>query len=284
MAHGVGGRAGHPRRLGQRSSPPDDQPHRGPGLPFRERAAELAVPAVVAADAVGQPRRRDAGRGDRHRRPGRPRRRRLGRSLRRGRPTVHVAFDEATALLVGDALQTLAFELVADAKGLDDSIKVQILRVLSGATGARGMAGGQAIDIHRVAQAMQQPELKEMHSLKTGALICAAAESGALLGLGLQAMQSPLYASIRAFAVDLGLAFQVLDDLLDASASTQVLGKTAGKDAQAEKPTFVKLLGLDQTQDLANRLHRSAFAHIEGLDEKAGALRDLAHALTHRQH
>ena len=205
-------------------------------------------------------------------------------ALRRGKPTVHVAYDEATALLVGDALQTLAFELVADAKGLEDSTIVQILRVLSGATGARGMAGGQAIDIHRVAQAMQQPELKEMHSLKTGALIRAAAESGALLGLGLQAMQSPLYASIRAFAVDLGLAFQVLDDLLDASASTQMLGKTAGKDAQAEKPTFVKLLGLDQTQDLANRLHRSAFAHIEGLDEKADALRDLAHALTHRQH
>ena len=204
--------------------------------------------------------------------------------LRRGKPTVHVAYDEATALLVGDALQTLAFELVADAKGLDDSTKVQILRVLSGATGARGMAGGQAIDIHRIAQAMQQPELKEMHSLKTGALICAAAQSGALLGLGSQATALPLYACIRAFAIDLGLAFQVLDDLLDASASTGVLGKTAGKDALAEKPTFVKLLGLDQTQDLANRLHRSAFAHIEGLDEKADALRDLAHALTHRQH
>ena len=205
-------------------------------------------------------------------------------ALRRGKPTVHVAFDEATALLVGDALQTLAFELVTDARGLDDSTKVQILRVLSLATGARGMAGGQAIDIHRVAQAMQQPELEEMHSLKTGALILAAAESGALLGLGFQAAESPRYASIRSFAMDLGLAFQVLDDLLDVSASTQVLGKTAGKDAQAEKPTFVKLLGIDQTQALANRLHLSAFAHIQALDEKADALRDLAHALTHRQH
>lgn len=205
-------------------------------------------------------------------------------ALRRGKPTVHVAFDEATALLVGDALQTLAFELVTNADGLDDSTKVQILRVLSLATGARGMAGGQAIDIHRVAQAMQQPELEEMHSLKTGALILAAAESGALLGLGSQAAESPRYASIRSFAMDLGLAFQVLDDLLDVSASTQVLGKTAGKDAQAEKPTFVKLLGIDQTQALANRLHLSAFAQIQALDEKADALRDLAHALTHRQH
>jgi farnesyl diphosphate synthase len=205
-------------------------------------------------------------------------------ALRRGKPTVHIAYDEPTALLVGDALQTLAFELVAEAKGLDDATKVQLLKVLSRATGARGMAGGQAIDIHRVAQAMHQPELKEMHSLKTGALILAAAESGALLGLGRQAMQSPLYEAIRAFATDLGLAFQVLDDLLDASASTQVLGKTAGKDAEAEKPTFVKLLGIDQTQELANRLHSSAFVHITGLDEKADALRDLAHALTHRQH
>ncbi len=205
-------------------------------------------------------------------------------ALRRGKPTVHIAYDEATALLVGDALQTLAFELVAEAKGVDDAVKVQLMTVLSRATGARGMAGGQAIDIHRVAQAMYQPELEEMHRLKTGALILAAAESGALLGLGRQAMHSPLYEAIRAFATDLGLAFQVLDDLLDASASTQVLGKTAGKDAEAEKPTFVKLLGIDQTQELANRLHSSAFVHITGLDEKADALRDLAHALTHRQH
>lgn len=204
--------------------------------------------------------------------------------LRRGKPTVHVAYDEATALLVGDALQTLAFELIAQAKDIGDSTKVEILRSLSRATGARGMAGGQAIDIHRVAQMLHQPELEEMHSLKTGALILAAAEIGALLGLGPSALRSSVYLSIQSFARDLGLGFQVLDDLLDVSASTQALGKTAGKDAQAEKPTFVRLLGLEETKRFADRLHQSAFSRIDGLDDRANALRDLAHALTHRQH
>ena len=204
--------------------------------------------------------------------------------LRRGKPTVHVAYDEATALLVGDALQTLAFELIAQAKDIGDSTKIEILRSLSRATGARGMAGGQAIDIHRVAQMLHQPELEEMHSLKTGALILASAEVGAFLGLGPSALRSSVYSSIQSFARDLGLGFQVLDDLLDVSASTQALGKTAGKDAQAEKPTFVKLLGLQETKNFADRLHQSAFSRIDGLDDRANALRDLAHALTHRQH
>ena len=202
--------------------------------------------------------------------------------LRRGQPTVHVAFDEPTALLVGDALQSLAFDLVSSAEGASPAVLLQIVGCLARATGADGMAGGQAIDIHMVGQALDQAALEDMHCLKTGALIRAAAEIGAWAGpLG---GDKDRWQQISRFAQDLGLAFQVRDDYLDATASTADLGKTAGKDEAAHKPTFVGLLGLAGCQRYADQLHTRALSHIEALGAEAQALRALAHQLTHRQH
>jgi farnesyl diphosphate synthase len=202
--------------------------------------------------------------------------------LRRGQPTVHVAYDEPTALLVGDALQSLAFELVAQAEGASAATLLRIVGCLAEATGANGMAGGQAIDIYMVGRAPDLPSLEKMHRLKTGALIRAAAEIGAWAGP--EGQDPERWAKISAFAQDLGLAFQVVDDYLDATASTQALGKTAGKDQAADKPTFVSLLGADGCRDYAQRLHARALSEIADLGPKAQALRDLAHQLTHRQH
>lgn len=202
--------------------------------------------------------------------------------LRRGQPTVHVAYDEPTALLVGDALQSLAFALVASAEGADPAALLQTVGRLAEATGADGMAGGQAIDIHMVGQALSQAALEDMHRLKTGALIRAAAEIGAWAGP--QGRDKDRWQQISRFAQDLGLAFQVRDDYLDATVSTANLGKTAGKDEAAHKPTFVGLLGLEGCQRYADLLHARALGHIQALGPEAQALRALAHQLTHRQH
>jgi farnesyl diphosphate synthase len=202
--------------------------------------------------------------------------------LRRGQPTVHVAFDQPTALLVGDALQSLAFQLVAETAEIPAPIVLRMVACLAGASGADGMAGGQAIDIYMVGKYLDQPGLEDMHRLKTGALIRAAAEIGAWAG---PEGQAPVcWQKISAFAQDLGLAFQVVDDYLDATASTETLGKTAGKDQAADKPTFVGLLGLEGCKDYAEQLHGRALRHIADLGPQAQALRDLAHQLTHRQH
>ncbi|MFM1880880.1 MAG: hypothetical protein RLZZ344_1114 [Pseudomonadota bacterium] len=202
--------------------------------------------------------------------------------LRRGQPTVHVAYDEPTALLVGDALQSLAFDLLASAEGVPPSVLLRMVGCLARATGADGMAGGQAIDIHMVGQALNQASLEDMHRLKTGALIRAAAEIGAWAGpLG----EDPVrWQQISRFAQDLGLAFQVRDDYLDATASTAELGKTAGKDQASDKPTFVGLLGLEGSARYADSLHTRALDHIRTLGVEAHPLRALAHQLTHRQH
>jgi geranylgeranyl pyrophosphate synthase len=202
--------------------------------------------------------------------------------LRRGQPTVHIAFDEPTALLVGDALQSLAFQLVAESEEVPAPIVLRMVGCLAEASGADGMAGGQAIDIYMVGKQLDQPGLEDMHRLKTGALIRAAAEMGAWAGPG---GQDPVrWQKISAFAQDLGLAFQVVDDYLDATASTEILGKTAGKDQAADKPTFVGLLGLEGCKGYAEQLHSRALGHIADLGPQAQALRDLAHQLTHRQH
>ncbi len=193
--------------------------------------------------------------------------------LRRGRPTVHVEFDEATALLVGDALQAAAFELVADAPaGVDRGVQLELVRALARAAGSRGMAGGQAIDLESVGKALSLPELEFMHILKTGALIRASVTLGARCGkptpAGLERLDH--YAKV------IGLAFQVVDDTLDAASSTATLGKTAGKDAVQGKPTYVTLLGLERARDLAEELRREAQEAIAGFDASAGYLRELA--------
>jgi len=200
--------------------------------------------------------------------------------LRRGQPTVHVAYDEPTALLVGDALQTLAFECLSVSPGPADR-QLRLIRSLAQATGALGMAGGQAIDIAAVGQTPGQQELEAMHRLKTGALIVASVEMGGLMGPAASQSTDGLR-HLVAYAQNLGLAFQVVDDLLDASADTQTLGKTAGKDQAQGKPTFVSLMGHDRASDYAAQLLQQALAELSGYGASADALRGLAQALTHR--
>jgi farnesyl diphosphate synthase len=168
--------------------------------------------------------------------------------LRRGRATVHKAFDEATALLVGDALQTMAFELIASSQ-LQDIQKIKVIGLLSKAGGLGGMAGGQAIDLKSVGKPLSQPELEMMHRLKTGALLRASVGMG---GIAIDLNDEELK-RLDQYASALGLAFQVVDDILDATSDSQTLGKTAGKDAAADKPTFVSLMGLDGAHDFAKK-------------------------------
>jgi len=202
-------------------------------------------------------------------------------ALRRGQPTVHVAFDEATALLVGDALQTLGFELVTSC-GAPPERCLPMVRSLAQATGATGMAGGQAVDIGVVGQTMTQAELEDMHRLKTGALIRAAVQIGALAGP--HGPDSQAFGALTRFAELLGLAFQVVDDILDAQSDTQTLGKTAGKDRESGKPTFISLLGPVASRDYAAQLHVQALAALETFGAEADPLREIAHALTRRAH
>ncbi len=193
--------------------------------------------------------------------------------LRRGRPTVHVEFDEATALLVGDALQAAAFELVSNVPaGGDHGGQLELVRLLAQAAGSRGMAGGQAIDLASVGKSLTLPELEFMHILKTGALIRASVTLGARCG-------SPSPAALDRldhYAKVIGLAFQVVDDTLDAAASTATLGKTAGKDAEQGKPTYVSLLGLARSRELAEELRGEAHNALAEFDARADMLRELA--------
>lgn len=206
-------------------------------------------------------------------------------SLRRGKPTCHVRYDEATALLVGDALQTLAFDLLSEtAAGADaDTLRRQLERVavLARASGSLGMAGGQAIDLANVGLPMTQVELERMHGLKTGALIRAAVRLGALCCAGLD---NAALASLDRYAAKLGLAFQVVDDVLDCEADTATLGKTAGKDADNDKPTYVKLMGLAAAKDYARQLVDEALAELAGFDARARRLRELAAFVVARSH
>ena len=198
--------------------------------------------------------------------------------LRRGRPTVHKAFDEASALLVGDALQTMAFQLIAQS-ALNDAQKVQVITSLSMAGGMAGMAGGQAIDLASVGKQLTQNELELMHSLKTGALLRAAVQIGAI-AINLNEQEKK---SLDKFASALGLAFQVVDDVLDASSDSQTLGKTAGKDAAANKPTFVSLMGLDGAREFARKLHQEALDSLGIWGDNADLLRAIASKVVNRE-
>ena len=194
--------------------------------------------------------------------------------LRRGKPTCHVEFDEPTALLVGDALQSLAFQVITEYKLCDDAaVQLEMTKLLAIASGSRGMAGGQAIDLAAVGKVLTVPELEFMHVHKTGAIIRAAA----LLGLKCGAPVSTTdYAHVDTFAKLIGLAFQVVDDVLDVDASSATLGKTAGKDAEQGKPTYVSAMGLTRAKAFAEELRVEAMKSLEQFGERALRLRQLA--------
>jgi farnesyl diphosphate synthase len=198
-------------------------------------------------------------------------------ALRRGKPTVHVEFDEATALLVGDALQSLAFDMLASRPlAHDAATQLKMVQLLAQASGSRGMAGGQAIDLASVGKPLDITELEFMHIHKTGALIRASVLLGAQCGTLADATALDHYAKC------IGLAFQVVDDVLDAEASTATLGKTAGKDAAQDKPTYVSLLGAARARELAQELRAEAHAALEPLGAPAGRLRQLADFVVER--
>jgi farnesyl diphosphate synthase len=194
--------------------------------------------------------------------------------LRRGKPTVHVEYDEATALLVGDALQSLAFQVLSSAHLVEDSkMQLELVRLLAMAAGSRGMAGGQHIDLESTGKRLDAAELEFMHIHKTGALIRAAVLLGAGCGEPLAAAER---AALDRYAKAVGLAFQVVDDVLDAEASTATLGKTAGKDEKQGKPTYIAALGRGAARELAQQLRADAHAALEPLGARAAKLRSLA--------
>lgn len=197
--------------------------------------------------------------------------------LRRGKPSCHKQYDEATALLVGDALQSKAFYLLSQPNITDDkTLQVHLMHTLARASGIIGMAGGQAIDLESVGKPLTQQQLEAMHQLKTGALIQASVE----LGAGIES-RDKINAVIE-FAQHIGLAFQVVDDILDVEADSATLGKTAGKDAQSNKPTYVTLLGLEEAKAHATKLYDSALLALYPFGQKAQRLRELADLITQR--
>jgi len=200
--------------------------------------------------------------------------------LRRGKPTLHKVYDEATAVLAGDGLQARAFEVLCDAEGFTAQQKVRMVKALSAACGIRGMVGGQAIDIAATGSDMTLEQLQGMHALKTGALIRA---SLALGGIAANASEQQLTA-LDDYGIHIGLAFQVVDDILDVEGDTKTLGKTQGKDSDANKPTYVKLMGLEGAKSEAQRLLALAIGTLEGFDENADQLRDLARYIVERDH
>lgn len=199
--------------------------------------------------------------------------------LRRGRPTVHVAYDEATAMLVGDALQPLAFELLA-AMPVAPALVVQAVSALSAASGSKGMVGGQAIDCASVDKALSLEELRQMHRMKTGAML----EVSVLLGGIVAGASSAVRQHLTEYAQTIGLAFQVADDVLDVVADTATLGKTAGKDAADNKPTYVSIMGLEASQQLLLELKQQAHKAILPLGTGAQSLAALANFIVDRTH
>lgn len=194
--------------------------------------------------------------------------------LRRGKPTCHVACGEATALLAGDALQTLAFTLMANPMaGVAPACQLAMIKTLAHATGHAGMAGGQAIDLASIGKSLSLPELEYMHLQKTGALIRAAILLGAQAG---SPMTDLACQRLDRFAKCIGLAFQVVDDVLDCEADTRSLGKTAGKDAANDKPTYASLLGLADARRLAQELRQDAFDALADFGDDAQRLKELA--------
>lgn len=199
--------------------------------------------------------------------------------LRRGKPSCHKQFDDATALLVGDALQSLAFQILSEADFLTPALQLEMIHLLAIASGSRGMAGGQAIDLASVGQTLTQTELEQMHIHKTGALIRAATLLG---GYSSGKKEAERIHALDQYAQSIGLAFQVVDDILDAEADTATLGKTAGKDADNNKPTYVTILGLERAKELANALYQHAIAPLANYGNEATRLIELAQFITNR--
>lgn len=200
--------------------------------------------------------------------------------LRRGKPTCHIAYDEATAILAGDALQTLAFELLSEAPHLTPDIQISLLQQLTRASGVKGMVLGQAIDLAAVNHQLDLTALETMHRHKTGALICASVTMGArACGASIKQIEA-----LEIYAAAVGLAFQVQDDILDVTADTVTLGKQQGADIARNKPTYVSLLGLEQARAKAQELHQQALAAISDLGEGADYLRALSAYIVERNH
>ncbi|MFN4089438.1 MAG: polyprenyl synthetase family protein [Alphaproteobacteria bacterium] len=200
--------------------------------------------------------------------------------MRRGRPTVHRRFDEATAILAGDALQALAFELVADtATHWDPQVRCDLVRDLAAAAGARGMVGGQMLDLLAARDRFEIGAVARLERLKTGALIAFSCTAGAVLGNA----RDEARASLAAYAHDLGFAFQIADDLLDAEGSEAETGKRVGKDAGAGKATVVALLGVDEARRHAHMLAEQAVAHLDGFGLEAEPFRDAARFVVERR-
>ena len=201
--------------------------------------------------------------------------------LRRGKPSTHRQFDEATAILAGDALQARAFEVLAEpATHPDPLARCELVAALGLASGARGMAGGQMIDMLAEGRTLELPEVARLQALKTGRLIQYSAEAGAILGRAGDAARS----QIAAYGRDLGAAFQIADDVLDAAGDTATLGKTAGKDAAARKATLVALLGVERAAAQARMLSEQAQSHLDSFGAAAQRLRELASYVVERAH
>jgi len=202
--------------------------------------------------------------------------------LRRGRPTCHKAYDEATAILAGDALQALAFEIICEDQAMkaDAETRLRLIRELTIASGSIGMAGGQAIDLNSVGKKLNLQELESMHSLKTGALIRASVIMGALNSneCDLDTLQK-----LDQYSQHIGLAFQVQDDILDVISDTETLGKPQGSDIEQNKPTFPELMGLEESQQYAIQLHKKALECLQGFDARADTLRELSAYIVERR-
>lgn len=204
--------------------------------------------------------------------------------LRRGRATVHVAFDEATAMLAGDALQAEAFRVLADAPAGAD-VRAALMGELAGAIGTAGMCGGQAIDLDATGRVLDLAELETMHRMKTGALLLASIRMGALAS----GADAATLAALDQYGRAIGLAFQIVDDVLDVEGTSEVLGKTAGKDAQKNKPTYVSVMGLVAARERAERLRRDALRALDDLEPapphaRTLRLRQLADFIVLRSH
>ncbi len=199
--------------------------------------------------------------------------------LRRGRPTCHVRFGEATAILAGDALQTLAFRTIADDELLDASTRIALISELARASGTPdGMVAGQALDMEAEARQVNGAELEAIHRHKTGALIVAAARCGALIG---HASEVELEA-VTSYGSHLGLLFQITDDLLDVTASAEALGKTPGKDVQSRKATYPALYGIEESREAALQAHRAACATLDQIDRPTADLREIVDFILNR--
>jgi len=203
--------------------------------------------------------------------------------LRRGRPTCHRAFDDATAILAGDALQVLAFQILATDPSMIDNAerRIAMVRILATGSGTAGMAGGQAIDLAVEGQAPDLDTLELMHRLKTGALIGASVQMAACSA---DRVSEEAFRALERFGEFIGLAFQIQDDILDVEGDTAVIGKTAGADSARLKPNYPSLVGLDAAKVRATQLCEQAVAAIEGFDVKADPLRSLARYIIRRDH